>query len=165
MYLGADAGGRLGGEMRWRAAALVALSALVIIPAASDATQPSHALGLRVAVRPGAGSPTTRFVISFTAAHTTGRLGTAHRAYRIDASGPAAAGCRSSISAAAAPARAGTTVRVALAPGPSQRWCAGTFRGRVWDVITEPCPRGEVCPAIVPLPQMVGKFTFRVTRG
>jgi hypothetical protein len=35
----------------------------------------------------------------------------------------------------------------------------------VWDVITEPCPFGKACPAIEPLPQLVGKFTFRVTRG
>jgi hypothetical protein len=56
-------------------------------------------------------------------------------------------------------------VRVVLAPSRSRGWCAGTFRGQVWDVLTEPCPQGEVCPAIVAPPRMVGKFAFRVTRG
>jgi hypothetical protein len=27
------------------------------------------------------------------------------------------------------------------------------------------CPPGTACPAIVPLPRMVGKFTLRVRRG
>jgi hypothetical protein len=165
MYLGADARGRLAGEMRWRVVALAAVSALVIVPAVSDAAQPSHAPMLRVAVRPGTGSPTTRFAVSFRAAQATGQLGAARRVYRIDASDRAAAGCRSSVSVAASPPRSGTMVHVGLAPGPSARWCAGTFRGQVWELISEPCPPGRACPAILPLPRLVGKFTFRVTRG
>jgi hypothetical protein len=65
----------------------------------------------------------------------------------------------------AAPTRAGSTVRVVLAPSGSRRWCAGTFHGQVWDVITVACPPREACSALEPLPHQVGKFSFRVTSG
>ncbi len=52
-----------------------------------------------------------------------------------------------------------------LAPNGSSRWCAGTFRGQVLHVLVEPCPAGKLCPAILAPPQVIGTFTFRVTRG
>ena len=68
----------------------------------------------------------------------------------------------------APPSHAGATVHVTLAPAAHRGWCAGTFRGQVWNVLTEPCPVGRACPAIQPLP-VVGKFMFareaRLSRG
>ena len=49
MYLGAEGRGRLAGEMRWRVAALIALSGIAAVPAASGAAAPGHAATLSVA--------------------------------------------------------------------------------------------------------------------
>jgi hypothetical protein len=163
MYLGAEGRGRLAGEMRRRVAALIALAGIVVAPASSGAVGHGHVTALRVAVKPRVGSERTHFAVSFRAALTTGRF--AHNLYRITAGGSARGGCQAGIATVAPATRAGSMVRVVLAPGPSRRWCRGTFRGQVWDVIVERCAVGKACPAIEPLPQVVGKFTFRVTRG
>ena len=143
----------------------MALSALSGIPAVSQAAQPVRAPKLHVAVKPRSGSPATRFVISFKPAPSVSKIGLVHASFRVTASDRGRAGCRSSTSATVLPARVGETVHVALAPGSPQRWCAGTFRGQVWEVLIQPCPLAQACPAIVPLPVLVGKFTFRVARG
>jgi hypothetical protein len=148
--------------MRRRVAALIALAGLAVIPAASGAAAGSAAM-LRVSVKPSTGSGRTHFAISFRAPHATGRA--AHSTFRITASGPPRSGCQSSAAAVAPPVRSGATEHVVLAPAGSKSWCGGTFRGQVWDVITEPCLPGKACPAILPVPRMVAKFTFRVTRG
>jgi hypothetical protein len=163
MYLGYEARGRLGGEMRRRVAALLALSGMVAIPAASNGAQPHASGGVSVSVKPRTGSDRTHFAVSFRAAVSTGR--SFHNLYRITAGNGTHTGCQSAVAVPAAPTKAGSTVRVVLAPSGSKRWCAGTFHGQVWDVITVACPPREACPAIEPLPRQVGKFTFRVTRG
>jgi hypothetical protein len=162
-------------EMRRWAAVLVVLSGMAAIPAASsavsnaassavaNAVEPGRAAGVKVTVRPRSGSASTRFAVSFRAAVTTGR--SLHDVYRITASRAARRGCQSAVAVVAPASKAGSTVRVTLGPGRSKHWCAGTFGGQVWDVITEaPCPINHACPAIEPAPQLVGKFNFRVTR-
>jgi hypothetical protein len=149
--------------MRWRVAALIALFGVAVIPGVSDAAQPHAATMVRVSVRPGSGSPSTHFVISFTAVQATGAVGGGN-IYRITASTSGRGGCLSSTSAVAPATRTGATVRVTLAPTARRHWCAGTFRGQVWSVLHPPCPAGQACPEIVPLPRMVGTFSFRVRR-
>jgi hypothetical protein len=149
--------------MRWRVAALIAMLGIAAIPAVSAAAEPGHASTLKVAVKPAAGSPRTHFAVSFRAALTTWRA--FHNVYRITAAVPGPGGCQSDAVAAVPPTKAGSTVRVVLSPSRATGWCAGTFRGQVWDVIGESCPVGKVCPALPPAPQMVGRFTFRVTRS
>ena len=163
MYLGPEDRGRLAGEMRWRAVALIALAGIAAVPASSGAAQVGHATRLRVSVKPPDGSIRTHFVVSFRAALSTGP--SLHNIYRITASGPVHGGCQSSGAAAAPATHAGSTVRVVLSPTRSAGWCVGTFRGQVWDVISEGCPVGKACPLIMPAPQMVGAFTFHVARG
>ena len=163
MYLDVDGRGRLGREMRWRVAALLALGGMVAIPAASHGAQPRASGAVSVSVKPRTGSARTHFTVSFRAAVSTGR--SFHNLYRVTAGNGNHAGCQSAAGTAAAPSRAGSTVRVVLAPSGSKRWCTGTFHGQVWDVITVACPPREACPAIEPLPHQVGKFTFRVTSG
>jgi hypothetical protein len=163
MYLGVEGRGRLGGEMRWRVAALLALSGMVAVPAASVGAQPRATGAVSVSVKPRTGSGRTHFAVSFRAAVATGR--SFHNAYRVTADDGTHAGCQSAVGIAAPPSKAGSTVRVVLAPSGSKRWCAGTFHGQVWDVITVSCLPGKACPAIEPLPHQVGKFSFRVTRG
>ena len=165
MYLGPGGAGRLAGEMRWRAAAVIALFGIAVIPGTSGAAQPVGTLSLHVSVKPASGSSTTHFRISFKAAQTTGVIGDGRNVYRITAIDTGHGGCVSSTSVVAPPTPAGATVRVTLAPTAHKRWCAGTFRGEVWNVLIRPCPTGTACPALVPLPRMVGKFTFRVSRG
>jgi hypothetical protein len=147
--------------MRWRVAALIALFGIAVIPGVSDAAGAHAATPVRVS---GSGSPATHFAISFTAVQATGAVGGGN-IYRITASTSGRGSCESSTSAVAPPTRTGATVRVTLAPAARRHWCAGTFRGQVWSVLYPPCPEGEACPAIVPLPRMVGRFSFRVRRG
>ena len=149
--------------MRRSVLALIVLAGIAAIPTASDAAQPGHVAALTVSVKPRVGSARTHFAVSFQAAHATGPF--AHNRYRITATDRAAGGCQSDAAAVAPATEAGATARVVLAPSGSKRWCAGVYRGQVWDVITMRCPVGKACPAIEPLPEMVGKFTFRVTRG
>jgi hypothetical protein len=163
MYLGVEARGRLGREMRRRVAALLALSGMVAIPAVSNGAQPHVTGAVSVSVKPHTGSGRTHFAVSFQAAVTTGR--SFHNIYRVTADGPLRTGCQSAVGVATAPTGRGSTVRVVLAPSGSKRWCAGTFHGQVWDVITVACPPRQACPAIEPLPHQVGKFSFRVTSG
>jgi hypothetical protein len=163
MYLGADRRGRLLGEMRWRVGPLIVAAAMAAVPAASGAAWHGHVSSLKVSVTPHSGSGRTRFTVSFRSAVTTGRL--AHDIYRVTASAAGHSGCQSTVSAVAPFGKAGSKVRVVLAPSASRRWCAGVFHGQVWDVITQPCPLAKACPAIEPIPQVVGKFTFRVSNG
>jgi hypothetical protein len=118
-----------------------------------------------VAVNPSSGSSRTHFVISFRAAETTGTVGPMHRTYRVTASDQPRGGCQSNATGQVPSSKAGAEVRVVLSPSRSSGWCPGTFRGELWNVITITCPPREACPAILPRPQLVGRFSFRVTRG
>src|SRR5437763_5095164 len=157
MYLRVGAGGRLAADMRCRVAALIALFGLAAIPAVSGGAQPSHPSLLKVSVRPGVGSTRTAFAVSFPAAAPTGAIVPARHVYRITAADPARGQCQSSAVAQAAHGKARSLVRVVLSPSRSSGWCPGTFRGEVWDVISDPCPRGKACPAVLPPPRLLGK--------
>ncbi len=142
---------------------MVALFGMAAIPAVSGAVQPRRTTSVSVSVKPRAGSARTHFAVSFRAGVSTGR--SFHNVYRVTASGPRRGRCEWSVAVAAPPTKAGSTVHVALKPSGSKHWCAGAYEGQVWDVIVESCPVGKACPAIEPAPHLVGKFTFRVTRG
>ncbi len=144
---------------------MLALIGIAAIPGVSDALVPSGVTSVHVSVKPASGSPTTHFAVSFKAAQNTGIIGDTGDTYRVSASDTARAGCQASISAVAPPTHAGATVRVKLAPKAHSRWCAGTFHGQVWKTVFPRCPAGKACPALVFPPLMVGKFSFRVTRG
>jgi hypothetical protein len=165
MYLGVGGAGRLAAEMRVRVAVLVALAGIAAIPGVSDAIQPIGQPSLKVSVKPRSGSRATHFVISFKAAVTTSRVGPIRDRYRITASVKRRGKCQATTSMVAPPSRAGATVHVTLAPSRARGWCTGTFRGQVWNELVEPCPEGKACPAIVPLPRIVGTFSFHVRRG
>src|ERR1700760_296120 len=150
MYLGAEDRGRLAAVMTRSAVALVAVFGTTAIPAASDpsppvasARLPVRSAGLHVAVSPGSGSARTRFAVSFRAALSTEPSAhIAHAVYRVTAGTPAHGSCQAGAAAIAPAARAGSSVRVVLAPSRSAGWCAGTFRGQVWLIITQRCPAG-----------------------
>ena len=144
---------------------MLAVIGIAAIPGVSDALVPIGASTLHVSVRPGSGSPTTHFVVSFKAAQNTGLVGGTGNTYRVTASGTARAGCQASIATMAPPAHAGATVQVRLAPRAHTRWCAGTFHGQVSKLLYPPCPTDKACPAIAFPPLTIGKFSFRVTRS
>jgi hypothetical protein len=154
---------RLAREMRWRVAALIAVCGIAGIPAASDAAQPSGTALLHVSVKPPAGSSRTHFAISFRAGVAS--AGSTNRTYRVTASDRGRGGCQSIATAQVPAPRDGTGVRVVLSPSRSAGWCAGVFSGQVWSELTIICVHGEACLAILPRPELVGRFTFRVTRG
>lgn len=148
----------------WRRyAGLIALAALAGIPAVADAAQPQAAALLHVSVRPRTGSAHTRFAVSFRAAATTGTIGGARRTYSVTARGPNRGGCQWTATVQAPPSKAGSSVRVVLSPNRSSGWCAGTFHGTVWEVLTLTCR--DACPSTVTPSLMIGKFTFSVKRG
>jgi hypothetical protein len=158
--------GRLAGEMRWRVAASIAVLGIAGIPAVSDAAQASTGSALRVAVKPHTGSTKAHFAVSFRAGVRTGLSGSLIRSYRITAATAKRTGCRWSVSTTAPTAAQGATVRVTLWPGSRSAWCAGSYRGQVWLYQSVRCgPPVDACPQIAIRPQVVGTFTFRVTRG
>jgi hypothetical protein len=140
MYLGSRGAGRLTRGMRWRAAAVIALFAIALIPGISGATAVIVGPRVHASVRPASGSPRTHFRITLKAAEDRGAIGAGHDIYRVTASDAGRGGCQPSASAVAPPTPAGATVRVTLAPGAKRTWCTGTFRGQVWIVVIPPCP-------------------------
>jgi hypothetical protein len=155
--------------MRGKAAA--SFLALWIAAGAAAASSPQHPAGAagstsqpsatRITVKPGAGSPTTRFAVSFRAPDRTGRVaGGVQRRYIVSASGPSLNGCVSSASKEPAPAKQGAHIKVMLDPR-HRAWCAGTYHGRVDEIITPGCPYRAACAFMVAL-HNIGKFTFRV---
>jgi hypothetical protein len=116
---------------------------------------------VRVSVSPRAGSRRTHFRVSFYAAPLS--PGAAERRYKITAADSAHGSCKSSATATTRSSAGGTTIRVTLGPGRSRDWCAGTYKGQVWATDTS-VGCGIACPAIVPAPELIGKFSFRVKR-
>lgn len=138
--------------------------ALALLACAAFAS--SAAADVRVHVSPASGKPKTRFVVRFRAPSATGRFGLIHSHYQLSADGTGAAGCTSSVSVAVGPTRRGQRMRVTLRPsGAGRVWCAGTFRGRVQQIMTATCgpPLSSIaCPEIVIAPVTIGRFSFRV---
>src|SRR5437763_6091466 len=100
--------------MRWRIAALLALSGVAAVPAPSGGAQSRATGAVNVSVKPRTGSTRTHFAVSLRAAVSTGR--SFHNVYRITADDGTHSGCRSAVAVSAAPTKAGSTVRVTLAP-------------------------------------------------
>ena len=152
--------------MRWRIAAAIAILGIAGIPAIAQAVE-AHATSTHVTVKPGAGSTGSHFAISFRAGVATIPNGSIIRSYRVTASAAKRSGCQWSAAESAPSAAKGATVRVTLSPGTRSAWCTGTYKGQVWLYQTVRCgpPVDAACPQVVIRPQVVGTFTFRVTRG
>jgi len=136
---------------------LAALLALVVgIPAVARAT----AAG--ITVKPRDGTPTTRFVVHFTAPQASGRTGGVRREYILNASGPrGATHCRDTISVIPPTVKAHARVRVTLKPS-AMAWCLGRWTGTVEELESPVCPPLTLCPAFVAVVRRLGPFHFRV---
>ena len=125
----------------------------------------SSAAGSRAGVRvtPSAGSPGTRFRVSFTAPARTGRSGGVRSIDVVAVSGPAAArGCLAADQVSVAAARSGQQLTATLDPATRHsRWCAGRYAGRV-EVTSRPvCRPGTMCPQFISV-RPIGTFRFVV---
>jgi hypothetical protein len=138
------------------ALALVLVATVVLVSGAFART--------RAYLSPAAGNPATSFVVRFRAPNRTGNLGTVRSRYWVYANGPAGASCMSSASVGLRPARRHAHLRVTLNPqrlGGSS-WCPGTYHGRIVEVISIVCQRLRPCPALLPAPETIARFSFRV---
>ena len=152
--------------MRWRFAAFIAALGIGGIPAVADAVQ-AHPAAMHVTVKPGTGSPRSHFAVSFRAGVQTAS-GSLVRSYHVTASAAKRTGCLSSASATAPTEAKGVMEHVTLSPGQRSAWCTGTYQGQVSLYQTERCgppAAAIICPQVEIRPQVVGRFTFRVTRG
>ena len=116
--------------------------------------------GASATVKPQLGFPTTHFTIRFAAPATHGR---SVRRYEVKASSRSRRDCASRAFASAPARRAGTAVRIKLIPPSLSHWCPGTYRGKVQELTSTTCPRGEVCPNLFAI-LTVDRFTFVVKR-
>jgi hypothetical protein len=152
--------------MKWRIAAFIAALGIGGIPAVADAVQAQPA-AMHVTVKPGTGSPRSHFAVSFRAGAQTA-TGSLVRSYQVTASAAKRTGCLSSASATAPAEAKGVMEHVTLSPGNRPAWCTGTYHGQVSLYQTERCgppAAALICPQVEIRPQVVGRFTFRVTRG
>lgn len=154
-------GWRIHGALATALLAALAL-ALAVGPAAASA---GLAPTTRVTVKPGSGTPQTRFAVSFRVPVATGTFGSLVRTDTVSVSGPRRPGCQSSVTRTLHPARKGKKVKLTLRPASGRGgWCAGRWRGTVVQSELIRCtPIGtQVCPQLVVAPRTIGRFSFRV---
>ena len=140
--------------------------ALAAVPAAG-AILPGPVTSTKVLVTPRTGGPRTTFRFAFRTLSSTGVGGGWSRVNTLSVTGPRRAGCVGDGTTTLPQSVAGTMVRVTMNPARlGGRWCSGRFRGEIVDsqrIICDPMPV-EACPQIVIAPQVIARFTFRVTR-
>jgi hypothetical protein len=147
--------------MRWA----LATALLVVAVAAGSATAAGLGQTTRVTVKPGSGTPQTRFVFRFRVPVATGRFGSLVRTDTFSVSGPSAARCQSRVTRTLRPAKTGKRIKLTLAPARGRGgWCAGQWHGTVVqsDLIRCSPPPARVCPDLVVAPRVIATFRFHV---
>ena len=148
-----------GWTIRW------ALATALLVLIAASATAAGLGPTTRVTVKPGSGTPQTRFAFSFRVPVATGRFGTLVRTDTLTVSGPRAAHCQSRVTRTLKPARKGARAKLTLRPAKAG-WCAGGWRGTVVQSESFRCnpTAGRVCPELVVAPRVIASFRFRIAR-
>jgi hypothetical protein len=146
---------------RWTICGALATALLVLI--AASATAAKLRPTTRVTVKPGSGTPHTRFAFSLRVPVATGRFGTLSRTDTLSVTGPPGTNCESRASHALKAAKKGKRVKLTLRPAKSG-WCAGQWRGAVLQTESFRCSptAGRVCPDLVVAPSVIASFRFRV---
>jgi hypothetical protein len=146
---------------RWTIRWALATALLVLI--AASATAAGLGPTTRVTVKPGSGTPQTRFSFSLRVPVATGRFGRLSRADTLSVTGPPGTHCESRASRALKAAKKGKRVKLTLRPAKSG-WCAGRWRGTVLQTESVRCSptAGRVCPDLVVAPRVIASFRFRV---
>jgi hypothetical protein len=151
--------------------------AVVVCAGITTAAHAAQSPGAHPTVKPRTGKASTRFTVSFRAPQSTVKTGVTQVHYLVDASLRShPKGCVSSISSMVNYAIAGKIVHAKLNPkSAGGRWCNGRFQGRVEEFVSPVCvcpgPGQVMCPELVcpvavilPAPQTIGKFSFRVRK-
>ncbi len=146
---------------RWMICGALATALLAVM--AATATAATLGPTTRVTVKPGSGTPATRFAFSLRVPVATGRFGLLSRTDTLSVTGPPGAQCESRASRALKPAKKGKRVKLTLRPAKSG-WCVGKWRGTVLQTEAFRCSptAGRVCPDLVVAPRVIGSFRFRV---
>jgi hypothetical protein len=140
--------------MRYRS---LAPAGLLLLMCASGA---GAASGLHVTVTPDDGAHLSTFTVAYVAPAQTGVLGSIRLRDEVRAqTRSASAGCQSVKTQFVPAVERGQRVRVALRPGTG--WCAGTFTGKLIELVTPVCPPRSLCPQYVRI-RTLGAFTFVV---
>ena len=135
----------------------LALAGLLLLACASGAGADS---GVRVTVTPHAGASTSTFVVSYVAPATTGVVGATRIRDEMRAqAGSTSAGCQSLKTQFVPAVQRGQHVRVALRS--VSGWCAGTYTGKLVELVSPVCPPGSLCPQYLRI-RTLGTFTFVV---
>lgn len=140
-------------------------TALVVAAAAATATASGLSPTTRVTVKPGSGTPQTRFAFSFRVPVATGTFGSLVRTDTFSISGPSAARCQQRLTRTLRPAKKGKRMTLRLGPAKGRDgWCAGQWHGMVVQSEDFRCTPGpaRVCPGLVVAPRVIASFRFRV---
>lgn len=140
-------------------------TALVVAAAAATATASGLSPTTRVTVKPGSGTPQTRFAFSFRVPVATGTFGSLVRTDTFSISGPSAARCQQRLTRTLRPAKKGKRMTLRLGPAKGRGgWCAGQWHGTVVQSEDFRCTPGpaRVCPGLVVAPRVIASFRFRV---
>lgn len=144
----------------WLAALLVAGA-----PAQAVGAGPST----HVFVKPGSGTPSTRFVLSLRIPEATGTFGSVVRHDTLSVNGPRGRRCVSSVRVTLRSAKRGARLTQTLRPASrgTVGWCTGEFNGRVVQSDVVPCTPHpiDVCPDFLLAPHTIARFRFHVASG
>jgi hypothetical protein len=116
-------------------------------------------------ISPKPGHPSTVFRVGFTAPQSAGRQGATERSYWVELS-VRGRGCSQTASRDVPNAvAAGERVHVRFLP-PSERWCLGKGRGKIWMSEGPYCDPSDPyhCPAGPSSTREIAHFNFRVVR-
>lgn len=154
-----------------RAVLIAAVGALALAAASSASAVPlDSGHGVRVRVSPRTGHPHTTFRFRLRLPSQLPAMTSWARRDTLSVIGPHREGCIAAASVGLPSDPAGGPVTVRLNPaklGGDGRWCIGRFHGTVVDterVMCSPPPVYIMCPEIMIAPQVIARFTFRVTR-
>jgi hypothetical protein len=141
---------------------IAGIMALALVPVALATTGATT-----VHISPGKGGIHTQFHFSMRLPTSTGTTGHVTRSDSIAISGPKHSGCVSNATSILPAASAGTMMRETFNPARmGGRWCTGTFRGEVLEhvnTVCSPLPVMIICPQLEIAPQVIARFSFRVT--
>jgi hypothetical protein len=134
--------------------------ALVAVWTATGGSAAAPSPGTHPNVTPATGSRSTTFVLGFRVPERTGGSTRRHDAITAYAHAPAP-GCITTLDVRVPDARAGTRVRVPLAPRRlGGRWCPGAYHGALEERRSVVCPPGRRCPP--PRRVILGRFVLHV---
>jgi hypothetical protein len=118
------------------------------------------ASGLHITVMPAAGARMSTFTVAYVAPTKTGVVGSTRLRDEVRAETRSiAAGCQSVKTQFVMAVQRGQHVRVALHAGSG--WCAGTYIGKLVELVSPVCPPGSLCPQYLRI-RTLGSFTFVV---